>query len=263
MQKEINNDITQSAQKLRLLAESGKQTKWATFPFRGYKNIHILESQTALLSAYIDSVRKNGLNSSTLICNSNKQAADATRILRPVFGHNTPYLEQGDLLLVTQNNLLTGLMNGDLVVVVRVGKAEQRAGLTFLDVTVREQFTGVEYTQLLILDVLSNKATNISQPQQRGLLLDFYYRMKEKGVKQHTGEFNVAMAHDPYLNALRTVYGYSLTCHKSQGGEWDYVFLDIPRYLSGQEKPYVYQWVYTAMTRARRELYVVHDFWVK
>ena len=68
---------------------------------------------------------------------------------------------------------------------------------------------------------------------------------------------------DPYLNALRAVFGYVLTCHKSQGGEWDYVYLDIPRNVPGLEKPYVYQWVYTAMTRARKGLYVVDDFWVE
>ena len=70
------------------------------------------------------------------------------------------------------------------------------------------------------------------------------------------------MMKDPYLNALRTVFGYALTCHKAQGGEWEYVFLDIPRSVPCMEKPYVYQWVYTAMTRAKQELYIVDDFWV-
>jgi ATP-dependent exoDNAse (exonuclease V) alpha subunit len=28
------------------------------------------------------------------------------------------------------------------------------------------------------------------------------------------------------------------------------------------EKPYVYQWIYTAMTRAKVKLYLVEDFWI-
>ena len=70
------------------------------------------------------------------------------------------------------------------------------------------------------------------------------------------------MMRDPYLNALRAVFGFALTCHKAQGGEWEYVYLDIPRNLPGIEKPCVYQWIYTAMTRVSKELYVVNDFWV-
>ena len=40
------------------------------------------------------------------------------------------------------------------------------------------------------------------------------------------------------------------------------VFIDIPRKFPILPMPYVYQWLYTAMTRARKELYVVNDFWV-
>lgn len=74
--------------------------------------------------------------------------------------------------------------------------------------------------------------------------------------------FNMMMLEDPYLNALRAVFGFALTCHKAQGGEWNNVFLDIPRYFPKLEKPYIYQWVYTAMTRARKELYIIDDFYI-
>jgi ATP-dependent exoDNAse (exonuclease V) alpha subunit len=70
------------------------------------------------------------------------------------------------------------------------------------------------------------------------------------------------MLEDPYLNALRAVFGYALTCHKAQGGEWNHVYLDIPKSVPVLHKPYVYQWIYTAMTRAKLELYIVDDFWV-
>lgn len=71
------------------------------------------------------------------------------------------------------------------------------------------------------------------------------------------------MLTDPYLNALRAVYGYVLTCHKAQGGEWDDVYLDIPRRMSREPKAEVYQWLYTAMTRARNNLHITNDFYIK
>lgn len=263
MRQSDGNDIVLSAQQLRHLYYSPPyHIKWAKFPLKGYKNIHVLKNQTELINRYVECIRKGGFNSSTMLCLSNRQSADTTRILRSIFGHRSWMLEKGDLLLITQNNLPTGLMNGDLVIVEEVGKQISRAGLTFLKVKLKELFSGAICSHWLITDVLYNNSTNISQADHRSLYIDFYYRMKEIDVKQGSQTFNMMMMEDPFLNALRGVFGYVLTCHKSQGGEWDNVFIDIPRSFPKMEKPYVYQWLYTAMTRARKELYVVYDFWV-
>lgn len=255
-------DIVHSAHKMRKLYYNPQPWKWARFPMRGYKDIHLLNSQSTLISEYIKRVKESGFNNATMLCFSNKQCDITTQLLRPSFGHHSYQLEVGDLLLITQNNLISGLMNGDLAVVESVGINERRAGLTFLNLSVRELFTGRVYEQLMIADVLYGNQTNLTQPQQRELLIDFYYRMRERGIKQGTPTFDESMIKDPYLNALRAVFGYALTCHKAQGGEWDYVYLDIPRNVPALAKPYVYQWVYTAMTRARKGLYIVDDFWV-
>lgn len=256
------NDIALSAQKMRHLYYNPQQMKWAKFPFRGYKNIHILGNQMELMHHYINNVKKNGFNSATMLTQQNAQCLRTTEIIRPSFGITSPVVAKGDLLLVTQNNFVSKLMNGDLVVLEDVIIMEKRAGLTFLKVTVRELFTGKYYSQLMIADIVYGNQTNLTAPQQKELYIDFYYRMKARGIKQKTKQFNDAMLTDPYLNALRAVFGYVLTCHKAQGGEWDTVYLDIPRSLPVQQKPYVYQWMYTAMTRARKELYIVDDFWV-
>jgi len=67
---------------------------------------------------------------------------------------------------------------------------------------------------------------------------------------------------DEYLNALRCVYGYTITCHKAQGGEWDEVCIDIPRNLTLNAKATDYQWIYTAVTRAKKRLHLVKDFFI-
>ena len=257
-----DNDIVMSSQRLRKLYLNPQSWKWAKFPLRGYKDIHILNSQSALMSQYIERVKDVGYNDATMLCFSNKQCDTTTSLLRPAFGHYSRQLEPGDLLLVTQNNMISGLMNGDLVTIVNVAVKERRAGLTFLVVTVKELFTKKEYTQLMVADIIYGNQTNLTQVQQKELFVDFYYRMKDRGIKQKSDAFNQQMLCDPYLNALRAVFGYALTCHKAQGGEWDYVYLDIPMQVPALAKPYVYQWVYTAMTRARKGLYIVDNFWL-
>ena len=255
-------DIVHSASQVRKLFYNPQPWKWAKFPLRGYKDVHILNSQASLINQYILDVKNNGYNNATLLCFSNKQCDITTQLLRPSFGHYSDSLEKGDLLLITQNNLISGLMNGDLCVVEEVGINERKAGLTFLKISVKELFSQKIYSQFLIADVLYGNQTNLTQSQQKELFIDYYYRMKDKGIKQQSSTFKQCMMTDPYLNALRAVFGYALTCHKAQGGEWDYVYLDIPRNVPALEKPYVYQWIYTAMTRAKKGLYIVDDFWV-
>lgn len=256
------NDIVESAHQMRRLFLNPQPWKWAKFPMKGYKNIHVLSSTAELYKEYLNAVREEGFTKATLLSYSNKQCNNVTDIVRPALGIESRKLCAGDLLLVTQNNYISGLMNGDQVIVQKIVAEEGRAGLTFVHVEVKEMFTGQVYSQLLVEDIMYNNQTNLNQSQQKALYVDFYQRMKSKGVGQKNPAFKQLMMSDPYLNAIRAVYGYSLTCHKAQGGEWDKVFLDIPRSLPLQEKPYVYQWVYTAMTRASKELYVVKDFYL-
>ena len=262
MRQTEGNDIVLSAKKMRQLYHAPQPWKWAKFPMKGYNNIKIVPSQARLIEMYVQDVKKNGFDEATLICFSNSQSRTLTNIIRPQFGKIANTLQTGDLLLVTQNNLVSGLLNGDLVVVDCIGGRVMRAGLTFVTVSVTELTSKRRYKQYMIEEILYQNAINITQEQQTDIYIDFYKRMKARGIKQRSRMFNEEMRTDPFLNALRAVYGYALTCHKSQGGEWNRVYLDISRNLPSIEKPYVYQWMYTAMTRARKELYIVDDFWI-
>lgn len=283
MRQQGGNDIPVAASKLRNLYLQPQPWQWAKFPLRGYAHIHLLNSQAELYSRYIDNVKRSGYESCTLICKTNRQCDNVTGFVRPALLEGTSSeLKVGDILLVTQNNLISGLMNGDLVVVEEIGEAcfsqEQSAvnppkgfagafhlrkgGLSFLYVTVRDLYRKKRYTQYLVEDVLYQNATNITPEQNRNLFIDFYYRMKDRNIHQKSKEFKQEMRQDPFLNALRCTWGYALTCHKSQGGEWDTVYLDLPRSIGKMEKPAVYQWMYTAMTRASKDLYLVYDFYV-
>ncbi|MBP3439034.1 MAG: ATP-binding domain-containing protein, partial [Sutterella sp.] len=88
---------------------------------------------------------------------------------------------------------------------------------------------------------------------RQALYADF--RMRNPQLKRGTKEWNEAWAADKYVNALRVRYGYAVTCHKAQGGEWENVFVDCawkaPRHSSSY-----FRWLYTAVTRATSRLYL-------
>lgn len=257
------NDIVISAGKVRNLFANPPLVKWGRFPLKGYNNIKILPSVADMLGKYVQTIKKGGYASATLITASNKSCTELARLLRPVLGFNSESLQVGELLLITQNNLVSGLMNGDLVKVIQIGSREIRAGLSFIEVEVENIANGKRYSQFLVEDILNAfSQINISQEQLRELYIDYARRMKSKGYKSNSEAFKQGMLKDPYLNALRAVYGYALTCYKSQGGEWEKVYLDIPRYFAKEPKSTIYQWLYTAMTRAKDTLYVVDDFFL-
>lgn len=257
------NDIVVAASKVRDLYHNPPIVTWGKFPLRGFNNIEIVPNQAELLNKYVQAIKTGGYSSATLIAGSNKNCNSLAELLRPALGFHDNSLQVGELLLVTQNNLVSGLMNGDLVKVTQIGRREQRASLTFLSLEVENVLNGKRISQLLIEDILySSSQINISQDQQRELYVDYAIRMQSKGYKSSSPQFKNGMFEDPYLNALRAVYGYALTCHKSQGGEWKSVYVDIPRYYAREPKASTYQWLYTAMTRATDKLYVVDDFFV-
>lgn len=263
MRQHKGNDIIESSKKVRALTQNVPQEKWGKLPLRGYKNIKIYNDSISLIKLYIKLIQGSNYNNATLISYYNKRTTELTELIRPALGMGKA-LQKDDLLLITQNNMPTGLMNGDMVLVTQVDPiVMRRAKLTFRKVEVMELFTHKTYSYFMVEEPLYSNETNLNQVQQQGLFIDFYLRMKEQGVKQNTPEFKDMMMTDPYLNALRAVFGYAITCHKAQGGEWDHVFLDIPRNLTLNAPQSAYQWVYTAMTRARDQLHVVDDFYIK
>lgn len=54
-------------------------------------------------------------------------------------------------------------------------------------------------------------------------------------------------------------YGYCITCHKSQGSEYDKVIV-LEEYLRGESKDGHSRWLYTAATRAAKKLIIVRNY---
>lgn len=259
-----DNDIIIAASRIRQLCFSTLPIlKWTKFPLLGYNHIKVLTDSEQLVSNYVAEVKLNGYNSTTLITRSNRSCTTLANDVRQRLGFTNHNIMVGELLLITQNNLLTGLVNGDMVKVRAVGARRMKAQLTFIDVELEEISTKRVYRTMLIEDLLYSNAINLGQYEQKGLYIDFYYREKDRGIKEKSEQFRHDLMTDPFLNALRCVFGYAITCHKAQGGEWSKVFLDIPPKLSLYAKRDAYQWLYTAMTRASDTLYISNGFYLE
>jgi hypothetical protein len=84
------------------------------------------------------------------------------------------------------------------------------------------------------------------------LLKQKYGQEKGNGVN-----FRDMMKTDPFFNALRIKFGYALTCHKAQGGEWDHVYVNAVS-PGGYNHEGYFRWLYTAITRARLSLSIIN-----
>lgn len=243
----------------------GSQQLWGFLPFRQNRDIQLHSNLESMTNDYVDKVKSSGLNSAVCICRSNKACSLLSANIREKLGFTYGRIQEGDLLMVIQNNIPIGLMNGDMVTIQELGpKTQSRAGLTFREVTVKEMFTQNTIKTLMIEEIVNLSRLNLDSAQQQALFIDFIIRMREKGITQKdTRLFYQAMLNDPYLNALRCVYGYAITCHKSQGGEWEDVYVHVPRNITLNPTKETYQWIYTSMTRAKKTLHMVDDFFIK
>ena len=268
LRQKDDNDILQCAFNLRKLWQNckrnstGKQS-FIPLPLKGYQNIKVYPSELGLVMQYIEMVKLKGYDYTTLICNSNKECNALSTFVRESINGRRELIIIGDLLLVTQNNYLVDLVNGDLVVIKWIGEREYRAGMQFVNVEVEELSSKKIYGLLLLEDLLMNGQANLNEVQHKNMIIDFAKRMRERYIRPKTKLFNEMMMDDPYLNALRATYGYALTCHKSQGGEWNEVFLYLEKSLYRRRGTELYQWTYTAVTRAKDFLHIADNWLVR
>jgi ATP-dependent exoDNAse (exonuclease V) alpha subunit len=260
-QKDTSGIIVAS-NRIRALHAKNPSVKWAKLPLKGNNNIYFHLSHVILLNQYIQKLRNEGFSHSTMICQTNRHCTELNKLIRNSLYGNINKLVVGDLLMVTQNNYVAALVNGDQVIVKKIGAQENKCGLSFIQVEVEELFSKKTYELLLLEDILYSIGTNLNPKQHKDLMIDFFRRMQKKGIKQKDKMFKENMLKDAYLNALKAVFGYAITCHKSQGGEWDEVFLYLDNKIHGLGKPEIYQWWYTAVTRAKNNLHIVDDWFI-
>ena len=221
------------------------------------------------LKKYLDYRNQSGKHDSVVICYSNRAASKYNRDIRTsLYGGDVP-LRVNDVLLITQNNYRLGRMNGEFVPVLEIGARTQQSApvyaqvgserkrisitINFVQVVVPDG-NGNPMQCMLIEDLLTSDKASISIDENRALYINFC--MRNPHLKQGTQAFADALMSDVYYNAIRAKYGYAVTGHKCQGGEWGKVFVDYTDRTGLNDDSL--RWAYTATTRAQRTLYVTN-----
>lgn len=206
----------------------------------------------------------------TIITHSNAMALSYNQSIRArLWGRQAASVQCGEWLLINKNSPLHGLSNGDIAKVhaladrveyvnIRIAKAAP-VTLCFRDVTLKYRQASGEIATLnckILENLLDSSHNGLSHVEQRALLVHFFSR--HKGLESGTPAFSRALDADPYYNALSVKYGYAITCHKAQGGEWEEIIIDIPTRFNGRHSNTHFRWVYTAITRASKRLCLVN-----
>ena len=151
---------------------------------------------------------------------------------------------------------LTFIANGDRAVVRRVRNVREFYGFRFADVSLEfPDYNNAEEEMTVILDTLMTEAPALTQEQNEQLfqhVLEDYEDIPLKADRMKK------VREDEYYNALQVKFGYAITCHKAQGGQWAHIYLDQGYMTDEMLTPDYIHWLYTAFTRATEHLYLVN-----
>ena len=220
-----------------------------------------MEIQEALEDAYSISQ----VEGTVVICRSNKRANLYNQQIRALIRGLENDISTGDFLMIVRNNyfwLPEGskagfIANGDMVEVMRIYEINELYDYKFARISVRliDYPNEENFECIVFLDTLKSENPALTYEQYKKLydevskdyadILKRAQRIKE--IKQN-----------PYLNALQVKFAYAITCHKSQGGQWENVFVDQGYYTSDMLSKEYFRWLYTAFTRTTKKLHLIN-----
>ena len=216
-----------------------------------------------LIEAIGGAYDRYGEDGTVILCRSNKRAIRYNLGIRSTVQYKEERLVRGDALMIVKNCYqfvedvpgMDYIANGDIAKLVRIGGYEDRYGLHFATATLRfPDYDDVDVTAKVCLDTLESEAASLTLEQQNALYQGVSADYADRRTKKKIWE---AVREDPYFNALQLKYAEAITCHKSQGGQWDCVFIDCPFWQDEQTLDDL-KWLYTALTRAVRKVYLVN-----
>ncbi|PID94828.1 MAG: hypothetical protein CSA95_02185 [Bacteroidetes bacterium] len=224
------------------------------------------ELQDALEEAYSYHNEEHAV----VVTRSNKRANLFNQEIRKRILFREGIINAGDLLMVTRNNYFwmpeeaetRFIANGDLIEILRIKKIEVRWGFQFADVEIRfPHFRKEQHIETkILLDTLTCEGPALPRKEMERL---WYAIMEEQMELSSKAERIKKTRNSAWFNALQVKFAYAITCHKTQGGQWDTVFIDQGFMREPPDKEW-FRWIYTAITRAMKRVYLVNfreDFW--
>ena len=204
-------------------------------------------------------------NEAVIVCKSNKRANMFNQAIRGRILNIEGEIATGDRLMVVKNNYywangnatISFIANGDMAELRKIKRFEEMYGFRFADV----ELSFVDYPDQpnieakILLDALNSNSASLTAEENRRL----FAAIEEDYMDiPNRRERYKEMRKNPWFNALQVKFAYALTCHKTQGGQWNTVFIDSAFNQKDELETEDLRWIYTALTRAQQRVYFVN-----
>ena len=230
-------------------------------PVKGFDDIEAVSSAD-LIDALSESWNEAGIEETLIITRSNKRANSFNRAIRNQIMMAEGPVERGDRLVISKNDYFWSkknklpqfLANGETVIVDWVGKTEKIYGRYFTDVELIVPADGSRVAAKLHLRSLVSEGPSIPSEEMNML----YNRILADQEGDSLSKKIYAAMSDPWYNSLQAKYGYCVTCHKAQGGQWKHVYIDMGGIDTSELTTDFFRWFYTALTRATEKVFLIN-----
>ncbi len=262
MRQELNSGILFNATELRELLKDTFITEFK-FKLRGFKDVIRLTDGYDIQDAINQAYSNYSIEDTAFIVRSNKRANQYNEQIRMKILDKESDLSVGDFLMVVKNNYFwlkekdeAGFIaNGDIIEVLEIYSFKEFYGFNFAKVKIRmvDYPNQIPFETVLILDTIKSESPSLTYEQSNSLyseVMKDYEHLTSKYAKFQKVKEN------EFFNGLQVKFSYAITCHKSQGGQWNTVFIEQPYLPDGMDRDYI-RWLYTAMTRAKDRLYLI------
>jgi ATP-dependent exoDNAse (exonuclease V) alpha subunit len=262
MRQEEKSGILYNATELRELLKEHFITEFK-FKLRGFKDIVRLTDGYDIQDAINQAYSNYSIEDTAFIVRSNKRANQYNEQIRTKILDKESDLSTGDFLMVVKNNYFwlkdkdeAGFIaNGDIIEVLEIYSFKELYGFNFAIVKIRmvDYPNQIPFETVLILDTIKSESPSLTYEQSNQLYEEV---MKDyEHITTKYGKFQKVKENE-FFNGLQVKFSYAITCHKSQGGQWNTVFVEQPYLPDGIDRDYV-RWLYTAITRAKDKLYLI------
>lgn len=207
-----------------------------------------------------------GQDNVMVVTRSNKRANLFNQQIRHRILWQEDDINAGDVLMVVHNNYFwlepkseAGFIaNGELIKIQKIIKREEVFGFEFVDVLAKFLDYPNMDEQELKLHTRAIHSETANLPREELKQLFFTIASEEYPLERNKKVRNKKIMENPYFQALQVKFGYAVTCHKSQGGQWPVVFIDQGYFTPEMWTKEYMRWLYTAVTRASEKLYLVN-----
>lgn len=262
VRQEEESGILDNATMLRNALSFQKMEEYPKLKVDGFADV-IRITGTDLIDEIATAYARDGMEETIVISRSNKRVNAYNDGIRSRVLYREEEISSGDILMITKNNYfwvenfedLDFLANGEFVEVLRVRGEEEMYGFRFCNVLLYHRDYEIEFEAKIILDVLHTEVPGLTREQNERL---FFNVMEDYAEIPRKQERYKKVKSNPWFNALQVKYGYAVTCHKAQGGEWKNVFLDLGYIQKSYMGENFYRWLYTSVTRSSRKLFLVN-----